>query len=57
MSRKKRRKMKMSEEYEQDPADLTEFPWDEPEDDIDEDDFLSGVTCNPDAPEECESCQ
>lgn len=23
----------------------------------DEDDFLSGVTCNPDAPEECESCQ
>lgn len=21
------------------------------------DDFLSGVTCNPDAPEECESCQ
>lgn len=23
----------------------------------DEEDFLSGVTCNPDAPEECESCQ
>lgn len=23
----------------------------------DEDDFLVGVTCNPDAPEECESCQ
>uniref|UniRef100_A0AAU6VZX0 Uncharacterized protein n=3 Tax=unclassified bacterial viruses TaxID=12333 RepID=A0AAU6VZX0_9VIRU len=23
----------------------------------DEDDFLSGKTCNPDAPEECESCQ
>lgn len=22
----------------------------------DEEDFLSGVTCNPDAPEECESC-
>lgn len=25
--------------------------------DEDEDDFLAGVTCNPDAPEECESCQ
>lgn len=25
--------------------------------DDDEDDFLTGVTCNPDAPEECESCQ
>jgi hypothetical protein len=23
----------------------------------DEQDFLSGVTCNPNAPEECESCQ
>lgn len=23
----------------------------------DEEDFLLGVTCNPDAPEECESCQ
>lgn len=23
----------------------------------DEDDFLAGKTCNPDAPEECESCQ
>lgn len=23
----------------------------------DEDDWLDGVTCNPDAPEECESCQ
>jgi len=23
----------------------------------DEEDFLTGVTCNPDAPEECESCQ
>lgn len=23
----------------------------------DEADFLAGVTCNPDAPEECESCQ
>jgi hypothetical protein len=22
-----------------------------------EDDFLEGKTCNPDAPEECESCQ
>lgn len=22
-----------------------------------EEDFLSGATCNPDAPEECESCQ
>lgn len=22
-----------------------------------EDDFLSGLTCNPDHPEECESCQ
>lgn len=22
-----------------------------------EEDFLTGVTCNPDAPEECESCQ
>lgn len=22
-----------------------------------EEDFLAGVTCNPDAPEECESCQ
>lgn len=22
-----------------------------------EDDFLTGVTCNPDAPEGCESCQ
>lgn len=22
-----------------------------------EEDFLSGVTCNPNAPEECESCQ
>ena len=22
-----------------------------------EDDWLSGKTCNPDAPEECESCQ
>lgn len=21
-----------------------------------DDDFLTGVTCNPDAPEECESC-
>ena len=25
--------------------------------DEDEEDFLTGVTCNPDAPEECESCQ
>jgi len=24
---------------------------------VEEEDFLSGVTCNPDAPEECESCQ
>lgn len=32
-----------------------ELPWlDMPDD---EDDFLTGVTCNPDAPEECESCQ
>lgn len=32
-----------------------EEPWrDMPEE---EDDFLSGVTCNPNAPEECESCQ
>lgn len=23
----------------------------------DEEDFLSGVVCNPGAPEECESCQ
>lgn len=23
----------------------------------DEEDFLTGKTCNPDAPEECESCQ
>jgi hypothetical protein len=23
----------------------------------DDDDFLVGITCNPDAPEECESCQ
>lgn len=22
-----------------------------------EEDFLAGATCNPDAPEECESCQ
>lgn len=22
-----------------------------------EDDWLTGLTCNPDAPEECESCQ
>lgn len=33
-----------------------ELPWlDEPKED--EEDFLTGVTCNPDAPEECESCQ
>lgn len=25
--------------------------------DLDEEDFLAGKTCNPDAPEECESCQ
>lgn len=25
--------------------------------DDEEEDFLTGVTCNPDAPEECESCQ
>ena len=31
-----------------------EEPWtDGPE----EEDWLSGVTCNPDSPEECESCQ
>lgn len=24
---------------------------------VEEEDFLSGVTCNPNAPEECESCQ
>ncbi|SPF82114.1 hypothetical protein [Pseudomonas phage GP100] len=28
-----------------------------PKEEVDEEDFLSGVTCNPDAPEECESCQ
>jgi len=27
------------------------------EDVEDEQDFLDGKTCNPDAPEECESCQ
>lgn len=27
------------------------------EDEDEEDDFLSGVTCNKDKPEECESCQ
>lgn len=27
------------------------------ENDEPEEDFLTGVTCNPDAPEECESCQ
>lgn len=30
------------------------YPKEEPED---EQDFLDGVTCNPNAPEECESCQ
>ena len=29
----------------------------EPEVDVVDEDWLSGVTCNPDAPEECESCQ
>jgi len=31
-------------------------PLDEDVDVVDED-WLSGVSCNPDAPEECESCQ
>lgn len=26
-------------------------------DEIEEEDFLTGATCNPNAPEECESCQ
>lgn len=30
---------------------------DEVDGDEEEEDFLTGVTCNPDAPEECESCQ
>lgn len=33
-----------------------DMAWAESQDD-DEDDFLAGKTCNPDAPEECESCQ
>ena len=32
------------------------FPCSENLDVVDED-WLSGVSCNPDAPEECESCQ
>lgn len=42
----------LSKEFE----DGTDCPiaWDEPED---EQDFLDGKTCNPNAPEECESCQ
>lgn len=28
-----------------------------PKEEVDEEDFLSGVVCNADAPEECESCQ
>lgn len=32
-----------------------EWTWGQSQDD--EDDFLAGKTCNPDAPEECESCQ
>jgi hypothetical protein len=35
--------------------DLSEEP--EVGEPVEEEDFLSGVTCNPDAPEECESCQ
>jgi hypothetical protein len=28
-----------------------------PKEEVDEEDFLSGVACNSDTPEECESCQ
>lgn len=36
------------------------LPWEESvEDEVDvvDEDWLAGVSCNPDAPEECESCQ
>lgn len=44
-----------------DDVDAGLWAWDDPpkECDVDvvDEDWLSGVSCNPDAPEECESCQ
>ena len=54
-------------EYLPDPPDrcpdtgrMIGLPWEESvEDEVDvvDEDWLAGVSCNPDAPEECESCQ
>lgn len=33
------------------------YGYDEQETDVVDEDWLSGVSCNPNAPEECESCQ
>jgi len=33
------------------------LPYTPPEVDVVDEDWLAGVSCNPDAPEECESCQ
>ena len=50
-------KMSCSSQYKDKPDEKSngEYYWEET--DVVDEDWLSGVSCNPDAPEECESCQ